>query len=247
MMPQTAEKKREIRNFDVSNVELREDSNTLTLNGYASVFDKPYDVYNFSETISRGAFAKTLQERADVRLLVNHDGLPLARTKSGTLQLSEDNTGLKVRADLEPSDPDVQALVPKFRRGDLSEMSFGFRVIRDEWNDSMTERRINEVRLYDVSVVTMPANPATSATLRQIDEVCDFFGVAPEQVAAILEMRSADQELNEDQLAILRKVYDAVGAIVIREDETKTETSEEEVEDESWKDQLANQLARLSA
>src|SRR5690348_1524690 len=71
-----------------------------------------------------GALARTLSERPNVQLLINHDGMPLARTANGSLQLSEDNIGLRVNASLNPKDPDVQRLIPKMRRGDLNEMSF---------------------------------------------------------------------------------------------------------------------------
>lgn len=143
------------------------------LEGYASVFDAPYDIWGgptrggFSETVDARAFDKTLASSPDVHLLINHEGLPLARTKSGTLQLSTDTHGLKVRAALDPSDPDVQRLAPKMKRGDMNEMSFAFRTIRDLWTEEDTQRRLTELSLDkgDVSVVNFGANPATSSTL----------------------------------------------------------------------------------
>lgn len=152
------------------------DPDTLTLTGYASVFEKPYPIYGgresggFDETIVRGAFDKTLAEKPDLHLLVNHEGMPLARTKSGTLDLSVDDTGLKVVARLDRSDPDVQRLEPKMNRGDMDEMSFAFRVKRQEWDEDYVDRKITEVSLHkgDVSVVNFGANPATSASLRSL-------------------------------------------------------------------------------
>jgi HK97 family phage prohead protease len=64
----------------------------------------------------------------------------------------------------------VQSLVSAIRRGDIDEMSFAFRAMRQEWNDDYTERIITEVRLFDVSAVTYPANPATLITARGSDE-----------------------------------------------------------------------------
>jgi len=146
---------------------------TLTLDGYACVTDSPYTVRDFlgefTETVRAGAFKKTLAEKDDVRLLLNHDGLPLARTKSGTLQLDEDSTGLHTVADLEPRSGLVNDIRLAMKRGDLDEMSFAFQVVRQEWNGDYTERWINEVKLFDVSVVTYPANPATSAGIRSGD------------------------------------------------------------------------------
>lgn len=155
------------------------DSDILVLEGYASTFE-PYEMYGgparggWIEQLGRNTFDKTLRERADLHLLINHEGAPLARTKSGTLKLSVDNRGLFVRAELDRSDPDVQRLEPKMRRGDMDEMSFAFRVKRQEWSaaegfedDVMSHRMITEVSLHkgDVSVVNFGANPTTSAEL----------------------------------------------------------------------------------
>ena len=94
----------------------------LQLTGYASTTETPYQVGSFRETIAKGAFRKTLSEGPDVVLLIDHAGLPLARTKSGTLTLSEDVRGLRVDASLDPRDPDVARIRSKVQRGDLGEM-----------------------------------------------------------------------------------------------------------------------------
>ncbi len=151
-------------------LELRSgDAGALTLVGYASITDSPYPVTDFfgeyQETINRGAF-KTAAATDDVRLLKNHDGLPLARTKSGTLTLEEDDTGLRVNASLDGDSPEVQSIVSAMRRGDLDQMSFAFQALKQTWSPDYLQRNISEVKLYDVSVVTYPANPATSASLR---------------------------------------------------------------------------------
>lgn len=146
----------------------------LTLTGYASVFNAPYDImggppYGFSEVVDSRAFERTLKASPDLHLLINHEGMPLARTKSGTLALSTDGHGLKVQATLDRLDPDVQRLEPKMARGDMNEMSFAFRTLRDSWNDDETERRLLEVSLDkgDVSVVNFGANPATHSELQR--------------------------------------------------------------------------------
>lgn len=156
-------------------LELRADATgtgTL-LTGYASVFNTPYEVRSggrtFTESVAPGAFRRSINNPdLDVQLLVNHEGLPLARTKSGTLKLSEDQTGLAVRADLDPTDPDVQSLAPKIRRGDLSEMSFAFLVKADDWSEDRTRRVLRECDVHrgDVSIVSYGASSATSVSLR---------------------------------------------------------------------------------
>ncbi|WIM97833.1 HK97 family phage prohead protease [Actinoplanes oblitus] len=161
------------RSFTVR-AELRAgDSGSTTLDGYASVTGSPYSVRDwlgeYDETIERGAFAKTLREKDDVRLLLNHDGLPLARTSSGTMTLEEDDQGLRVVAELDRRSSLVNDVAVAMERGDLTEMSFAFSATRQEWNEDYTERFIREVKLYDVSVVTYPANPATTVKLRAAD------------------------------------------------------------------------------
>jgi len=160
----------------VARVELRRsDSGLVVIEGYASSTEVPYDVaggapYGFTETIARGAFAKALGEKDDVRFLINHDGMPLARTKSQTMTLTEDSVGLLVRAELDPAVPEVISLRSAIERGDLDQMSFAFRATRQEWDTEYTQRRITEVRLFDVSAVTYPANEATHIQLNADDE-----------------------------------------------------------------------------
>ncbi|SHI68071.1 HK97 family phage prohead protease [Streptomyces sp. 3214.6] len=181
--------------------ELRTQGGQLLLTGYASVFNSPYDVYGgppmgWTEDVDPHAFDVTLGARADAHLLINHGGMPLARTKSGTLKLATDTTGLHVEAGLEPSDPDVQRLMPKMNRRDMDEMSFGFRVKNDEWNEDYTQRRLLEVSLHkgDVSVVNFGANPATSAQLNSASDALELLAkLDPE--AAMAELRSDGVDL----------------------------------------------------
>jgi len=166
-----------------------DDSEGVTLTGYASTFNDPYDMGWYTESVDSNAFKRTLGRKPDVRLLLNHAGLPLARTTSGNLTLDTDKRGLRVSAQLDPSDPDVAAMVPKMRRGDLNQMSFAFRVDSDVWEDDFSKRTLRELDLNngDVSVVTYPANPNASAAIRSV-------GTAVEPITsalAALENRGA--------------------------------------------------------
>ena len=156
-------------------IEIRTDdaAGTITLEGYASVFGQEADIGGmFREVIRAGAFRNAVG-RDDVVLLINHTGLPLARTRSGTLKLEEDATGLRVRAELDTSDPDVRAIMPKMKRGDLDKMSFGFRAEKQEWDESQDPplRTITQASLFDVSVVTFPAYDGTSVAMRSLEGV----------------------------------------------------------------------------
>lgn len=154
-------------------------SDDLVVEGYASTFNQPYELYGgppygWTEEVDRHAFDKTLASSPDVPLLLNHEGMPLARTKSGTLQLSTDDHGLKMSATLDRRDPQVQSLAIKLERGDMDEMSFAFWVIRDEWNHDDEFRRLIEVNINkgDVAIVNYGANPSTNVGIvRAIEEL----------------------------------------------------------------------------
>ena len=155
-------------------MEFRAEGDAVKVGGYAAVFNSlSEDLGGFREVIRRGAFTHTIAQGADVRFLINHDGMPLARTKSGTLRLAEDDRGLRIDATLDPTDPDVQRLVPKMRRGDVSQMSFGFRTMKDAWRQEGADqiRELHAVDLIDVSAVTYPAYKATDVALRSLEAI----------------------------------------------------------------------------
>lgn len=154
------------RTLAFSNIELRTIGENNTLVGYAAIFDSPSEPLPWTEYVRRGAFQKTLKDGADVRLLIDHEGLPLARTKSGTLMLEEDDLGLRIEAPLDESNPDAARLLSALRRGDVSQMSFAFRTVKDAWTENRNVRELKEVQLFDVSVVTYPAYEETVAELR---------------------------------------------------------------------------------
>jgi HK97 family phage prohead protease len=161
----------ERRSVAYTTLEMRasEDGNVFT--GYAAVFDSPSEPMPFVEYVRKGAFTKTLKDGADVRLLIDHEGVPLARTKSGTLTLEEDERGLRVEASLDPMNPDAQRVISAMKRGDLSQMSFAFRTIKDAFSADGMVRELREVQLFDVSVVTYPAYEDTIAELRRSQPV----------------------------------------------------------------------------
>ena len=195
-------KKIERRTYTVRDIETRQaEDGTMRLSGYAAVFNDSSVPLPFVERIAPGAFRKTLTETPDVRLLINHEGLPLARTKNGTLTLREDERGLWMDAVIADTQEgrDLYTLV---QRGDLDQMSFAFRVIRQKWNETRTERLLTELSLADgdVSVVTYPAYPTTSVEARQ---------KIAEAMAALKEGRALDGESLMVVQAILDKVAEA--------------------------------------
>jgi HK97 family phage prohead protease len=136
----------------------------------ASFDSRSQNLGGFYEKISPGAFKKTIQE-SDIRALLNHDSnYVLGRVKSGTITLEEREDGLYMNC----TPPDTQwarDLMVSIGRGDIDQCSFGFRVIKDSYNEENGDivRSLHEVELFDVSVVTYPAYLNTSAFVRSFN------------------------------------------------------------------------------
>ena len=191
-------KKIERRTYTVRDVEARADGEGMRLAGYAAVFNDSSVPLPFKESIAPGAFRKTLSETPDVRLLINHEGLPLARTKNGTLTLEEDERGLRFEADLADTQEgrDIYELV---KRGDVDQMSFAFRVIRQKWNDDRSRRVLTEVSLADgdVSVVTYPAYPTTTVEAR-------------EHIKEAIKAMKEGREVTGESLIVVQAILDKI-------------------------------------
>lgn len=155
----------EVAEFRVSDPEAE---GPETIEGYAALFDSPSnDLGGFVELIEPGAFERSIAE-ADVRALQNHNAdRVLGRNTAGTLELAEDERGLRFRI-LVPAATWARDLLVSMRRGDVDQMSFGFNTIRDRWETvaGQVYRYLIEVDLFDISVVTFPAYPETLAEVR---------------------------------------------------------------------------------
>ena len=161
--PQEQQRKAQADGVQYRHAEMRAATDDLVVEGYAAVFNSTTDLGSFQERIAPGAFADVLDD--DVRLLVNHEGMPLARTSNGTMTLEEDEKGLYYRAHL--SDTQVgRDVYTMIKRGDLSQSSFAF-TIKQESVDEDGVRVIDKVaQLIDTSIVTYPAYKAASVYAR---------------------------------------------------------------------------------
>lgn len=174
---------RELRFIQATELRAETDGDKQYLTGYAARYDTlSRDLGGWQERIKPGAFTRALKEKQDVRKLINHDpNLVLGRTKSKTLELSEDNKGLKFRC-LMPDTSYARDLMESVNRGDINECSFAFSVHNDgeragqSWTDADDEgadsmysprciRELHDLDLYDVSTVTYPAYPGTSSEM----------------------------------------------------------------------------------
>lgn len=213
----------EIRGTDLwpdADFEFRMPGDGRTLEGYAAIYDRPSAPIpggprgEFTETIRSGAFTRTLARNPDVVLRYQHNltTLPLARTKSGTLTLAETPQGLLAKASL-PDTSDGNDVRELIRRGDISGMSFRFRVpsrAGEKWSDDFRARELLEVQLgSEISVVDFPAYPDTSVAVRHLAEAAD---VPIDKLAEAFDvLRDPEARLTKEQGDL---IYAAVGAKV---------------------------------
>ncbi|MGH3627907.1 MAG: HK97 family phage prohead protease [Sciscionella sp.] len=164
--------------------EVRTDGEAKRFGGHTAVFNTRAAIGNpltwgFYEEIAPGAFTRTLSG-SDARMLVDHDSaMVVARVSAGTLRLAQDGVGLAVDSDLDTGLSYVSDLVRNLQNGNITGMSFGFQVVRDEWRSESVEtndgnqaevevRTLQEVKLIEVSPVTFPAYTETDAGVRAL-------------------------------------------------------------------------------
>ena len=182
----------------IAEVRLEETEDKMILEGYAIVYDEPTligdETYGFIESISRDAITDAAIK--DVPMKYNHmdSFLIIARTKNGSLTLTSDEVGLKVRAELldTQSNQDIFKMV---KSGLLDKMSFAFVVSEQEWdqNGDIPKRYIKKIeRLYDVSIVDTPAYDKTSIYARSLE-------------AMDLELKTMELEERKRQVELVRR------------------------------------------
>lgn len=132
------------------------------LEGYAAQYNVSTDLGPFKERIRPGAFAEA--DMTDVRFLVDHSGIPMGRTKAGTLEVWEDVGGLRYRVVL-PDTERANELQAAVERGDITQSSFAFTIAEETWDTTTGTRIIDKVgAVLDVSAVGFPAYETTTIT-----------------------------------------------------------------------------------
>ena len=192
--------------MDKSAVTRAEDNEQVTFDGHAAVLDQVTMIgskrFGFLEAVAPGAFDDVLDN--DVRMLINHTGLPLARTINGTLRLSQDNIGLFNSADFAPTS-EARDLAILLERGDVNQQSFAFTIAEETWGTrkyedmEMDYRTVTKVdRLFDTSIVTYPAYEGATGGLRTLD-------MSDDEITAILrtvkDERQALADLDAEKVA----------------------------------------------
>ena len=148
---------------------VEDEEQPFMVEGYATTYDDPYTLFEYDgikyqEKISRDALAGA--DMGDVIFLYNHEGMVFARQSNGTLELSSDDRGLHVRADL-GSTEDSRRMFESIKAGLVTQMSWAFTIANDDYDEETHTRTITSVKkVYDVSAVSIPANPNTDISAR---------------------------------------------------------------------------------
>lgn len=189
---------REYRMMPMMEIRKAEDEQdkSCRVEGYASTFEA-YELYNDGEIVINERIEPTAFDgcdMSDVLFLYNHEGRVLARQKNGTLDLTVDEHGLKVVADLGSTERSRE-MYEDIRTGLIDQMSFAFTVADESFERDTHTRVIKRMRkLYDVSAVSVPANPTTSIASRSaIDGAIEALKQA-EAERLRQEQRAADIE-----------------------------------------------------
>lgn len=193
---------REFRNMEFNAV----DDDKKIVEGYATTFDQPYllyesDDYKVFEVVDSRAFIGC--DLSDVIMQYDHMGRVFARNKNGTLTFNTDSTGFKIRGDLSGTQLGSQ-IYEEIKGGYSDKMSISFTIAKDKRESITDENGITTVtrtilqfkKLYDVSVVSIPANDMTSISARSY---CDG-------LIAELKAERLKRALNIEKLKLLMEV-----------------------------------------
>lgn len=170
---------REYRDFTLAIIEASEDEQDMIVRGYASTFMEPYTLYEgeglvIREQVDPKAFDEA--DMSDVIMQYDHEGRVFARMSNDTLKVNPDERGLAIEADLGHTEIGRQ-LYEEIRGGYTTKMSYGYIVDEDKWESSYVDgkdielRTVTKVRkVFDVSAVSLPANNATSISVRNLTD-----------------------------------------------------------------------------
>ncbi len=209
-------KEKETRSLPIGEYRLAEADadGQRTFSGYAAIWNSASAGLPFEERIAPSAFKRSLARASAgqkiISFLFGHDETrALATTASGRLQLTEDETGLRVEAKLDPADPDAAKVISMLTHESAAAgMSFGFQKVQDSWDGN--QRTIKEANLFEVSILAAggqtPAYPATLGltAIRQV--TAPKIGVEAEALMATLESVKAGRELSTEEVAVIDAV-----------------------------------------
>jgi HK97 family phage major capsid protein/HK97 family phage prohead protease len=230
--------KMELR-FNQSDIQTNEDD-SMTVRGYVNKTEHYSELLGhskrFKEKIAKGAFSNAIRKAKEIHFLAEHDNKQiLASTRNGSLQLSEDENGLYMSATISPTSwgKDYYQLI---KSGIMRNMSFGFRAIKDSWRNrgDYFERTVNELELFEVSVVRDPVYSNSTIAARGIDVVEDIEIPNIQEVKEVKNMnKKALIEKRNDLLSELEGIAETIEVEargLTNDEETKTSKLKYDIE-----------------
>ncbi|WP_035430871.1 HK97 family phage prohead protease [Bacillus sp. UNC322MFChir4.1] len=195
--------KTELREQTGSNIEIREnDGGSRTITGYAVKWEMKSVTMGywrrFKEQFTRGAFTESLTQDDQLALWSHDTSRVLGRTKNGTLRLFEDDIGLRFELDL-PSTTLGNDTYETIKRGDVDGVSFGFQMVKEEWDESDPDnivRSVTKAKLAEISPVAFPAYPDSQVSARSYDPYKVFVeGKQQDMTSVFAEQRERELQL----------------------------------------------------
>lgn len=192
----------------------------------------------FREKINKGVFTRAIESEDRIDFLAEHrQDLLLSSTENGSLELWEDEEGLKMRAKIAPTSygKDFYTLM---KHKMINHMSFGFKVLKDSWRkgtDGIFERSVDEIVLKEVSIVRNPAYPQSAIAARGFEVIEDL--EIPAELLEETEKRDIDTEaISSMKSEIVSQILDGIKEM-IQTSKDSNEENENENSDNSKKDE----------
>lgn len=183
------------RNYEIKSV--TEENNEMFIEGYGAIFG---NIDSYNDIIEKGAFSKTISEnKGRVAFCYQHD----IYTPIGKIEdINEDEIGLKIKVRISDSEDDIKV---KIREGILKELSIGYSTIRSEYNQETDIRTLKEVKLWEVSLVTIAANPMATITAMKSEEAATMIEAEFDRLLAIETNRNKKFDLLKLKSLVLSK------------------------------------------
>lgn len=207
----------QFKNFEIQETK-KEDDGRLTITGYGAYFG---NVDSYGDIIERGAFSKTLNERKGrIAFCYQHDiWNPIGKIED----CIEDDKGLKLTVKLSAAEDDIQT---KVREGILKEMSIGYRTInsRSEVRDGVEVNVLSEIKLIEVSLVTVAANPLAVIESMKAEEKTNYIEQEFNRVLAIVKNEQINFEIQK-----LKSLVFGLTPAIEQQPETESQLSKDEI------------------
>jgi HK97 family phage prohead protease len=185
------------KSFEIAETKADESGN-LFISGYGAIFG---NVDSYGDVIEKGAFEKTLTERAGrIAFCYQHDiWNPIGKIE----KIGEDEKGLFVNVKISAAEKDIQT---KIKEGILKEMSIGYQSIQSERREMGMQNEVNflkEIKLIEVSLVTVAANPLAVIEKMKSEEKTDYITKEFDRILAIVRNEAINYEIQKLKSLVL--------------------------------------------